>query len=366
MNIFKEITVDASRRYNVIVGQNLLENAAALISEAITFDGAFIIADENAYALYANKLSPIADAHYIIIKSGESSKNCDNYTHVCNQILALKPNRKSLIVALGGGVAGDLAGFVASTMLRGVGFVQIPTTVLAMVDSSVGGKNGINTAYGKNLIGTFYQPALVLADINTLKTLPKREILAGYAEIIKYGLIDNPAFFTWCEQNAHRLLNNDSDILSQAISTSVESKARIVAADEKESGARMLLNLGHTFGHALEAFYGYDGTILHGEAVAIGMAMAFRYSEYIGLCEDGAASRISLHMQAVGLASNLSSFQRKPDASQMLDYMLGDKKAGGGYINLILAENIGKSVIYKESDFSRLTNYLKQELANAG
>jgi 3-dehydroquinate synthase len=272
------------------------------------------------------------------------------------------------LVALGGGVVGDLTGFAASVLLRGVDFIQVPTTLLAQVDSSVGGKTGINTRHGKNLVGTFYQPRLVLADTDVLDTLPRRELLAGYAEVAKYGLIDDPAFFAWCEANGAAVLSGDAAKRTYAIEQSCLAKARIVAADERETtDLRALLNLGHTFGHALEAETGFGSDLLHGESVGTGMAMAFDLSTRLGLCPAGDAERVRRHLGSVGLPMRLRAIggdnRRNWSAARLVEHMRGDKKAEGGRLTFVLARGIGKAFVSREVDEAALRGLLDDAIS---
>jgi 3-dehydroquinate synthase len=265
-------------------------------------------------------------------------------------------------------VVGDLAGFAAAVLLRGVDFIQVPTTLLAQVDSSVGGKTGINTRHGKNLVGAFYQPRLVVADTDVLRTLPRRELLAGYAEVAKYGLIDQPEFFAWCEKNGADLLAGDPAKRTYAIEQSCLAKARIVAADERETtDLRALLNLGHTFAHALEAETGFGPDLLHGEAVAAGMAMAFDLSARLGLCPPADAERVRRHLGAVGLPVRLRSIggdnRRRWDAERLIGHMRGDKKAEGGKLAFILARGIGKAFVSRDVDEGALAALLDDAIA---
>ncbi len=285
-----------------------------------------------------------------------------------NALLDQRPDRKTTLVALGGGVVGDLTGFAASVLLRGVDFIQVPTTLLAQVDSSVGGKTGINTRHGKNLVGAFYQPRLVLADTDVLDTLPRRELLAGYAEVAKYGLIDDPAFFEWCENNAADLLNGDAAKRTYAIEQSCRAKARVVAADERETtDLRALLNLGHTFAHALEAETGFGPDLLHGEAVGAGMAMAFDLSAKLGLCPAGDAQRVRAHLGAVGLPVRLRAIggdnKRRWDAARLIDHMRGDKKAEAERLTFVLARGIGKAFVTRDVDEGQLRGLLDAAVA---
>ena len=272
--------------------------------------------------------------------------------------------RGDFIVALGGGVIGDLAGFAAGILRRGIRFVQIPTSLLAQVDSSVGGKTGINTPQGKNLIGVFHQPSLVIADTDVLATLPEREMRAGYAEVAKYGLLGDAPFFEWLESQWKGVFGNSGPDLTRAIETSVKAKADIVARDEFETGARALLNLGHTFGHALEAWTGYSSRLLHGEGVAVGMAQAFRFSESEGLCPPGTAKRVEAHLAAVGLSSKLSDIPGGPaDADTLLRLMRQDKKVRDGKLTFILVRDIGQAYVAHDVDPAKIRAFLDREIS---
>jgi len=259
------------------------------------------------------------------------------------------------IVALGGGVVGDLAGFAAATLLRGLEYIQVPTTLLAQVDSSVGGKTAIDTRQGKNLVGAFHQPALVIADIDTLGTLPQRELLAGYAEVVKYGLIRDRGFYDWLEGKAGALLKSDPDLRREAVLRSCAAKAAVVAADERETGERALLNFGHTFGHALEAATGFGKTLLHGEAVALGMAMAFDLSAQLKLCPPDAANRVRHHFMSIGLRTEIEGV----DADALLELMRKDKKVKDGRISLILVHDIGQAFVSRDVTADTLRTFLR-------
>jgi 3-dehydroquinate synthase len=280
----------------------------------------------------------------VVVPAGEASKEMSRLGEVMDALLSRGIERKTVLVALGGGVVGDLGGFAAAIALRGLDFIQVPTTLLSQVDSSVGGKTGINSRHGKNLIGAFHQPRLVLADTDTLATLPKREVLAGYAEVVKYGLIDNPGFFQWLEEQGQAIVDGDPALLAEAIRVSCLAKAAIVAQDEKESGLRELLNLGHTFGHALEAEAGYGDALLHGEAVAIGMVMAFDLSVRMGLCPAEDAARARAHLAAVGLPVTAAHLGGGTwTAEKLLAHTAKDKKVKDGRVTFILARGIGKA-----------------------
>jgi 3-dehydroquinate synthase len=282
---------------------------------------------------------------------------------LCESLLELGVERGDCVIALGGGVVGDLAGFAASILRRGVRVVQMPTSLLAQVDSSVGGKTGIDTRQGKNLIGTFHQPNLVLADISTLSTLPAREFRAGYAEVVKYGLIGDAPFFAWLEQNWPEIFSASGDKRRHAVETSVRAKAAIVAADEREeTGQRALLNLGHTFGHALEAYAGYCDRLLHGEAIAIGMRLAFSFSVELGLCPADEAAGVARHFEAVGLPIKIAAIPgATPTPEELLRLMAQDKKVKGGKLALVLARGVGQAFVERDVEVPRLTAFLIEE-----
>ncbi len=351
----REIIVDlAERSYPIIIGKGLLAEAGERIAALRPGARCAIISDINVIALHGETLRTSfaeagIDACEIIVEPGEATKCMGVLEEVVDQLLAAKLERNDLVVTLGGGVVGDLAGFAAAITRRGMDFVQIPTSLLAQVDSSVGGKTGINASRGKNLIGAFHQPVLVLADTDVLKTLPPREFAAGYAEVAKYGLINNPDFFSWLEDN-HKDIFAFGDALSEAIAVSCKSKADIVSMDEHESGARALLNLGHTFGHALEGFVKYDGSrLVHGEGVAIGMALAHRFSNRLNHCSIEDAERVEKHLSSCGLPVSIAQIPGpRPDPAELLDYIQQDKKVSRGKLTFILTNGIGKSYISKD------------------
>jgi len=368
------VKVDLGERgYDIIIGAGLIARAGELIAPVLKQKRVFIVTDSNVAPHYLKPLSAslgqrgIASDH-VVVPAGEATKSFDHLAHVLDAMLAAKCERKTMIVALGGGVVGDLAGFAASILLRGVDFVQIPTTLLSQVDSSVGGKTGINTRAGKNLVGSFHQPRLVLADIDTLATLPRREVLAGYAEVAKYGLIEDAAFFAWLEGNAQAALDlsrADKTALVHAIAASCRAKAKIVGADEKEAGVRALLNLGHTFGHALEAEMGYGEGLLHGEAVAIGMVLAFDLSARLGLCPAADAARAKAHLVKLGLPVSPPKAGPKgaitPD--KLIAHMAVDKKVQDGAVTFILARGIGQAFITNDVPPDALTAVLADALS---
>jgi 3-dehydroquinate synthase len=370
----RTIRVDlAGRGYDIVIGPGLIDRAGALCRPLLAAPRVTIVSDDTVAPLYGPRLAASfaaagVAATAVTVSAGEGAKEFASFGKLMNDLLDLRPDRKTTLVALGGGVVGDLTGFAASVLLRGVDFIQVPTTLLAQVDSSVGGKTGINTRHGKNLVGSFYQPRLVLADTDVLNTLPRRELLAGYAEVAKYGLIDDPAFFGWCEENGAALLAGDAARRTHAIEQSCLSKARIVAADERETtDLRALLNLGHTFGHALEAETGFGGALLHGEAVGTGMALAFDLSARLGLCPAEDAARVRRHLGAVGLPMRLRAIggdnRRTWDSGRLIEHMRGDKKAADGKLTFVLARGIGQAFVTREVDEAALRGLLDDAIA---
>ncbi len=363
----------AGRSYDIVIGPGLIDRVGALAKGLLAQPRVIVVSDDIVGPLYAARVAKSFDAAGITsqqatVPSGEASKELSVFGRLMSDLLDLRPDRKTTLVALGGGVVGDLVGLAASLLLRGIDFIQVPTTLLAQVDSSVGGKTGINTRHGKNLIGSFYQPRLVVADTSALDSLPRRELLAGYAEVVKYGLIDDAAFFQWCEQNGAALIAGDAGRRTQAIEHSCRSKARIVAADERETtDLRALLNLGHTFGHALEAETGFGPDLLHGEAVGAGMAMAFDLSARLGLCPAADAERVRAHLAAVGLPVRLRSLggdnRRAWTAARLIEHMRGDKKAQAGKLTFVLARGIGKAFVTRDVDETALYGLLDDAIA---
>jgi 3-dehydroquinate synthase len=361
------------RGYDIAIGPGLIDRVGELSAKLLAGPRVIIVSDDIVAERYGARVynsfkQAGIEASILFVAAGERSKEFDIFGQLMNGLLDQRPDRKTTLVALGGGVVGDLTGFAAAVLLRGVDFIQVPTTLLAQVDSSVGGKTGINTRHGKNLVGAFYQPRLVVADTDVLDTLPRRELLAGYAEVVKYGLIDDPAFFDWCEKNAAGLLSGDAARRTYAIEQSCRAKARIVAADERETtDLRALLNLGHTFGHALEAETGFGPDLLHGEAVGAGMAMAFDLSAELGLCPPAEAQRVRAHLGAVGLPVRLRSIggdnRRQWSADRLIEHMRGDKKAEAGRLTFILARGIGKAFVTREVEEGRLHALLDRAIA---
>lgn len=361
------------RRYGIEIGAGLLDRAGALCAPLIPARRAVVVSDAIVAPLHLDRVVRSLEAAGIraatvIVPAGESSKEFGAFQRLMEALLDQRPDRGTMLIALGGGVVGDLTGFAAAVLLRGVDFIQIPTTLLAQVDSSVGGKTGINTRHGKNLVGSFHQPKLVIADTSVLDTLPRRELLAGYAEVVKYGLIDDAPFFTWLEANGPALLAGDHTARIEAIARSCLAKARIVAGDERETGdLRALLNLGHTFGHALEKETGYGGDLLHGEAVGIGMVMAFDMSAALGLCPAADAARVRRHLDAVGMATSPRAIPgdnaRTWDAARLIDHMRGDKKNRDGRITFVLARGIGQAFVARSIDEAPALDTVRRALA---
>lgn len=355
------------RAYDIHVGRGLLGEAGRRIA-ALGARAAAIVTDENVGPLYSATLAASFEQNglrtaIIALVAGEATKSYASLEQVCDAVLAAKIERGDLVVALGGGVIGDLAGFAAAVVRRGVRFVQIPTTLLSQVDSSVGGKTGINSRHGKNLVGAFHQPSLVLADTALLDSLPLREMRAGYAEVVKYGLIDDPAFFDWCERNWQGVFAGGPE-RDEAVAQSCRSKAAVVVRDEREEGDRALLNLGHTFGHALERITRYDSArLVHGEGVAIGLAQAFRFSAALGLCDEADARRVEAHLAAVGLQTRLNQIPGGcGSVDDLLDAMAQDKKVKGGALTFILARGIGQSFIARDVPVERVRAFLQDEI----
>ncbi len=340
--------------YDIVIGQSILTEAATLIRQRLGVRRCVIVSDSIVEPLYRARLEAIltAGGHNVLksfgVPAGEASKNLLQIGALADAMLAVGVDRKTLIVALGGGVVGDISGLVASLVMRGLDLVQIPTTLLAQVDSSVGGKTGVDTLYGKNTIGTFYQPRLVLIDVTLLDSLAEREFRAGYAEVVKYGLIADPSFFRWCVAHGGQLLNGDHETQIHAISYSCAAKAKIVANDERETGSRALLNLGHTFGHALETATGFSSVLVHGEAVSIGTLMAFSLSAKLGLCFRHDYNDVRNHFLAVRLPVAPPPFAY--DIDRLIDLMRHDKKSTDGKITLVLPHGIGNAVIHRDVD----------------
>ena len=341
------------RSYDIVIEHGVLAAAGEYLRPHSKTGRIVVVTDAHVAPLHLTTLTASArtagmTVESIVLPPGEGTKNWAQLESLCDQLLALEIERSEAIIALGGGVIGDLTGFAAAIAKRGCKAIQIPTTLLAQVDSSVGGKTAINTRAGKNLIGAFYQPALVLIDPATLDTLPQRELRAGYAEVVKYGLIDDPEFFAWCEANGAALIAGDADARAYAIAKSVTAKARIVGADEREtSGTRALLNLGHTFGHALEAETGFSDRLLHGEGVSAGIAIAFRYSVARGLCPQQDSARIDAHLASIGLPTGARP-ATNANGKTLAAHMAHDKKRDGGSVPFLLARGIGRTYLERD------------------
>ncbi|HEV3395655.1 MAG TPA: 3-dehydroquinate synthase [Xanthobacteraceae bacterium] len=357
-----------ARGYDIAIGRDLIAELGTRIAALRPGAAAAIVSDETVAGRYLAQAEAALNsagvrASPVVVPAGEASKSWRVLEGVCEQLLAARIERGDLVVALGGGVVGDLAGFAAAIVRRGLSVVQVPTTLLAQVDSSVGGKTGINSAHGKNQIGAFHQPILVIADTALLDTLPARVFRAGYAEVVKYGLIGDAGFFAWLEANWRDVLGG-GPAREHAIATSCRAKAITVANDERETGERALLNLGHTFGHALEAAAGLSDRLLHGEAVSIGMALAFAFSARRGLVAPAEAARVERHLAAAGLPTRPSDIAGEwPGADALMALMAQDKKARRGKLTLILARGIGASFVAPDADPAEVRAFLTEKLA---
>ena len=366
------VSVDLGpRTYSVRIGQGLLGAAGREIGPLIHRPTVAIVTDENVARLHLDTLRASLEnegiaAATLAIPAGETSKSWQQLEGVVEWLLAQQIERGDVVIALGGGVIGDLVGFASAIVRRGVRFVQIPTSLLAQVDSSVGGKTGINSAKGKNLIGAFHQPSLVLADIGTLDTLKNRDFIAGYGEVLKYGCLGDSEFFDWLEANAEPIAKADKNALEHAVKRSVEMKAEIVARDETEQGDRALLNLGHTFAHALEAATGYSDRLLHGEAVSIGINLAFQLSAQLGLCPQESPSRVRAHIRAMGMKCDLADIDADlPGTEELIALMKQDKKVVDGRQRFVLVREIGDAFLADNVDQSVVRKILDDALAQA-
>ncbi len=359
------------RPYEVEVGAGLIASAGRRVLPFLKNRRTLIVTDTHVGPLHAGRLKEVLEAEGIAaqiltLPAGEETKSWEGLKALTDGLVEAGLDRKDVIIALGGGVIGDLTGFAAAIYMRGIDFVQIPTTVLAQVDSSVGGKTAIDHPKGKNLIGAFHQPRLVLCDLDVLATLPAREIRCGYAEVIKYGLLGDKAFFEWLEAHDQAVLALEAAAIEHAVGRSVEMKAEIVAADEREGGQRALLNLGHTFGHALEAELGFGDTLLHGEAVAIGMGMAFRYSARMGLCAQAEADRAVAAIARAGLPTQMTQIRNTAfDADTLVRHMGHDKKAEGGKLVFVLVKGIGEAFVAKDVSADSIRDFLIADGAKA-
>lgn len=355
------------RAYDILIGPGLIARAGGEISSRLKGRRAAIVTDENVAPLYLEMLMDSLqtdgiEATSVILPAGEKTKSFEHLMTVCDTVLSARVERNDAVIALGGGVIGDLAGFAAGIVRRGVRFVQIPTSLLAQVDSSVGGKTGINSRHGKNLLGVFHQPDLVLADTSTLDTLSPREFRAGYAEVAKYGLIDKPEFFSWLEKNADEIFKGGAARI-EAIATSCQAKSDVVVADEKENGVRALLNLGHTFGHALEAATEYNSArLVHGEGVAIGMVLAHQFSSRLNLASIDDAKRVEAHLKAIGLPTTMAEIPGElPPVERLMAAISQDKKVKGGKLTFILTRGIGQSFVADDVPTSEVEAFLREK-----
>jgi len=358
------------RSYDILVGDGVLAESGPRIAAATKGKAPIVVTDENVAPLHLATLertlraTGIEPAQAIVLPAGEKTKDFAHFERLMDAILERGIERQAVLLALGGGVIGDITGFAAASALRGIDFIQVPTTLLSQVDSSVGGKTGINSRHGKNLIGAFHQPKLVIADTATLDTLPRREVLAGYAEVVKYGLIRLPDFFTWLEQNGARVVEGDSDARRYAVTTSCRAKADIVGVDERESGDRALLNLGHTFGHALEAATGFGSRLLHGEAVSIGMVLAFDLSVRLGLCPAADADRARAHLAGVGLPVRPTDVPGVEwDVDELILSMAKDKKVQDGRITFVLVRGLGDAFTLRDVEPAQVRALLEEAVS---
>lgn len=354
------------RSYDILIGPGLMARAGGEITSRIKGRRAAIVTDENVGGRYLDGLMDSLqtdgiEAVSVTLPAGEKTKSFDSLTNVCDVLLEARIERNDTVIALGGGVIGDLTGFAAGIVRRGVRFVQIPTSLLSQVDSSVGGKTGINARQGKNLIGIFNQPDLVLADTDVLDTLSEREFRAGYAEVAKYGLIDKPDFFEWLETNWREVFAGGAARI-EAIAVSCQAKADVVAADERENGRRALLNLGHTFGHALEAATKYDSSrLVHGEGVSIGMVLAHRFSARMNLASPDLADRVEAHLRAVGLPTRMSEIPGElPPTEVLMDAIAQDKKVKSGKLTFILTRGLGQSFVADDVPASEVERFIEE------
>jgi 3-dehydroquinate synthase len=354
------------RGYDIAIGRGVLNSLGARVKALRSGARVAIVTDANvakAHLKAAQAALAGIDHTHVEVAPGEGSKNYATFEKVCEALIAARIERNDLVVALGGGVIGDLAGFAAASVRRGLDFIQVPTSLLAQVDSSVGGKTGIDSPQGKNLIGALHQPLLVLADTALLDTLPKREFIAGYAEMVKYGLLADSGYFLWLESNWQDVFSGGAG-REHAIAVACRGKAAIVARDERETGERALLNLGHTFGHALEADAGFSGKLLHGEAVAIGIVMAFEFSARRGLISADAAARVIRHFKASGLPVRVTDvFNAPPNVDRLMDLIAQDKKVKRGRLTFILVRGIGNAFVANDVDPAEVRSFLAEQVS---
>ena len=367
----KTVTVPLENRsYDILIGENLISNIPSYLENLLSRKFIAIVTDKNVESLHLSKFVKVLseaeiETNILTINPGEGSKSWETLQMTVNWMLASKIERNDIVVALGGGVVGDLVGFAAAILRRGIRYIQCPTSLLAQVDSSVGGKTGINTIHGKNLVGAFYQPTQVIADISTLNTIKDRDFLAGYGEVVKYGLLGDYKFYCWLETNFTKIKERDTKTLIKAVAHSCEMKAEIVINDEKEHGNRALLNLGHTFCHALEAATEYSDRMLHGEGVAIGCILAFDLSAKMGLTSQEDPVRIRQHFSEMGMMNSIKDISGViPDADSLVELMFQDKKVIDGKLNLILTRGIGKAFIARDIDPNLIKSVINESLAS--
>lgn len=366
----KILSIDLDHKsYDIYIGAGLLTHVNDYIPEDVSGRSLFVVTDKNVEPYVKTITDGLHEAgaksiEVYVLPPGEKTKSFEHYQKLCDWMLSHGVNRDSFAIALGGGVVGDITGYAAATVLRGIDFIQIPTTLLSQVDSSVGGKTGINTSHGKNLLGAFHQPIGVISDLSTLKTLPEREFKAGYAELVKHGLINDSSLFNWLEKNLDGVMAMDTEDLAEAVERACAIKADIVASDEREAGRRGLLNLGHTFGHALEAAAGYDGRLLHGEGVSIGTVMAFDLSARMGLCEFEDVERVETHFAKAGLPTRASMIAPalKHSVDDLMALMQRDKKVKNGKMTFIVTNGIGEAFISQDVDEKLVREVLKDSL----
>lgn len=359
-----------ARAYDIVIGEGVLDEAGARLGPFLSRPRVIVVTDENVRAAQGARLDAALEkaglsSESIVLAPGEATKNFQTLETLLDRLLDLEVDREDLIIAFGGGVVGDIAGFAAAILRRGCRYAQIPTSLLAQVDSAVGGKTGVNMRQGKNLVGAFHQPQIVLSDVGVLDTLARRERVAGYAEIVKYAAIGDAEFFAWLEANGAAAIDAGPEARIAAIKRACEMKAAIVAADERETGERALLNLGHTFGHALEAALGYRGALLHGEAVAAGMGLAFDFSVREGVCAGADARRLKTHLRSVGLPAAIEDIPaaRGVTADTLLTLMRQDKKITAGALALILARGIGDAYILRDAPADKILSFLQEKTA---
>jgi shikimate kinase/3-dehydroquinate synthase len=368
-NIVKEVVkVDLGNRgYNIVVGSGVVSELREYISKVNRYSKIVVITDQNVAKLHLEALNnqlknlPV-QLKNIVVEAGEKAKSFSNLQNVVEQILETGIDRNSLIIAFGGGVVGDLSGFVASILLRGIDFIQVPTTLLAAVDSSVGGKTAINSKFGKNLVGTFYQPKLVLCDLDFLKTLPIRDYISGYGEVVKYGLIKDKDFFSYLDSNLDKIKNRNLEVLQKIIVKSCQIKAEVVGLDEKENNLRAILNFGHTFGHIFETETNYSDKLFHGEAVAIGMVLAVKMSIHLGMLDAKILPLVVNHLKKVGLPTSPQNIQKFWNINNLTTHLYKDKKVENKNLTFVLLEELGKSVIKKNVSEQDFLNIIKQEI----